>query len=177
MGGGVRPERVTVCQKTSEIMKLNRIPWFTALVAAGTLITSAFAAEEKEAAKPKDKPAAGDQAAKSKPRAQVDQMAEQLKLSEDQKTKLRPILQEETRKLREIRQDTSLEADQKTSKTKEIRVTYAGKMKEILTPDQYTTWEKGRADRAKRAQGRRPNAARPKKAAAADGADKKPAKE
>lgn len=177
MGNGARPERATVCQKTSEIMKLNRIPWFLAVVAAGTLITSAFAAEEKEATKPKDKPAAGEPAARPRPKPQIDQMAETLKLTDDQKTKLRPILQEQQKKVREIQQDTSLERAQKAEKTKEIRTTYAGKIKEILTPDQYATWEKNRADRAGRPQARRANANRPKRDGAGDGADKKPAKE
>lgn len=128
---------------------------------AGALVTSAFAAEEKETSKPKEKPAAGEQAAK--PKSRVQQMTEELKLSDDQRAKLRPILQEEGKKLREIRQDTALEKDQKTGKLKEIRATYTGKIKEVLTADQWATWEKGRADRDPQARGKGPKVKESKK--------------
>src|SRR5690349_16668839 len=41
---------------------------------------------------------------------QVDQLATQLKLNDEQKTKLQPVLQEERKKLAELRQDSTLNA-------------------------------------------------------------------
>ncbi len=175
MGNGVRPDRVIPCQKTSEIMKLNRIPWFPAFVVVGVLIRSAFAAEEKETAKPSDKTAAGESA--TKPKTRIQEMSEELKLSDDQRTKLRPIFQEEAKKLREIRQDTSLEKDQRAVKIKAIRTDYSGKIKQILTADQNTTCEKSRADRAGRPQGKGGDANRPKRHRDGKGGAKKSAKE
>jgi Spy/CpxP family protein refolding chaperone len=77
-------------------------------------------------------------------------MAERLKLTDDQKAKLRPIYQEEMTKTREVRQDTSLTTEQRRDKMRDLRQEYLGKMKPILTADQYDDLKKMREQGAGR---------------------------
>src|SRR5258706_16095104 len=59
-----------------------------------------------------------------------------LNLTDEQKTKLRPILAEENQQLETLRNDTSMTQEQKMSKANEIRQTAGPKIKAILTPEQ-----------------------------------------
>jgi Spy/CpxP family protein refolding chaperone len=77
-------------------------------------------------------------------------MAERLKLTDDQKTKLRPIYQEEMTKTRELRQDSTLTAEQKRDKMRELRTEYLGKMKPVLSTEQYDDLKKMREQGAGR---------------------------
>jgi Spy/CpxP family protein refolding chaperone len=85
--------------------------------------------------------AAGKNVAKSR-QSQFQHMAEQLKLTDEQKTKLQPILKEETTKLRELRQDTNLTAEQRRDKAREIRAQYVAKAKPILSTEQFEQFKK-----------------------------------
>ncbi len=160
-------------------MKLNRIPWFLALVVTGTLVAStfSFAADEKEGGILKDKPAGAERA--GKPKARIDQLTEMLQLSQEQVAKIRPVLQEENKKMRELKQDTSLEGKDKKVKIREARAVFKGKIKEILTPDQIAKWEKSQTDLEPRGAGRGqgPDAERPKRNGAPKEGNQKPSKE
>jgi periplasmic protein CpxP/Spy len=95
--------------------------------------------------------AAGKSAAKAR-QDQFQHMAEQLKLTDEQKTKLQPILKEETTKLRELRQDTNLTAEQRRDKAHEIRAQYAAKVKPVLSTEQFEQFKKMQQQNANRGQ-------------------------
>ena len=72
----------------------------------------------------------------------LKQIAEELKLTDEQKGKLKPLLEDEAGKLRELRQDTGLSRADRQSKSKEIRNAANEKIKAILTPEQQEKWAK-----------------------------------
>ncbi len=79
-----------------------------------------------------------------------NRMAEQLKLTDEQKAKLQPIYREEMTKLRELRQDTSLTREQRTEKTRAIREKSLAKMKPELKAEQFEQLKKMREAQATR---------------------------
>lgn len=81
-------------------------------------------------------------ACKKRSQSQLDRLAEQLKLSADQKTKIQPIFRKEIAKLREIREDTELTAKQRGEKICEIRQQTTTKIKPILTEEQFEQFKR-----------------------------------
>jgi Spy/CpxP family protein refolding chaperone len=109
-----------------------------AILALGTFVatgTQALAQEKK--AEQKKHFTASD-------RQPGDRMAEELKLTDEQKTKMRTFREEQRKKAEEIRKDTSLTQEQKHEKAAALRKEGDAKMKEILTSEQYAKWEKSR---------------------------------
>ena len=82
-------------------------------------------------------PGAASEAAPTHPQAQAQAGEDNpLNLTDEQKTKLRPILAEENQQLETLRNDTSMTQEQKMAKANEIRQTAGPKIKAILTPEQ-----------------------------------------
>ena len=77
-------------------------------------------------------------------------LSEKLGLTEDQKTKIKPILQEEASKLKSIRDDKSLSDETKRAKIGEQLNQTSAKIKPILNPQQAVQLEKMKQDAAKR---------------------------
>lgn len=59
-----------------------------------------------------------------------------LGLSEEQKTKLRPIIADENQQMEAVRNDSSLSTEQKVAKANQIRETASPKIRAVLTPEQ-----------------------------------------
>jgi periplasmic protein CpxP/Spy len=127
-------------------MKTNKVTWMVA-VALGAMValSPALRAEDKpdkpERPGPGQGPGAGPRREAIKERAA--KLAEELGLSEEQKTKVREAMKEQAEKARELR---DLEPEARREKMKEARGEMQAKMKEILTAEQYTKWEKQRED-------------------------------
>jgi hypothetical protein len=124
-------------------MKLAKLSLITAMT-LGTLValTATSRAEDaQDTPKSADQPAA-HQRQRRNAQSQFEHMAAQLKLSDDQKTKLQPIVQEEAKKLKELREDTTLDAKQRRAKVREVRDGYTAKIKPILTSDQFEQYKK-----------------------------------
>ena len=66
----------------------------------------------------------------------MQRMAEQLKLTEAQKTKLKPIFEAQQKEAMALRQNTSLSEDQRRTKMRAIFTNSQAKMKKILTAEQ-----------------------------------------
>jgi len=81
----------------------------------------------------------------------LQQMGQQLNLTEDQKTKLKPILQEEAQKLRELKNDTSSSRQEKMQKAKQIHSEYKPQIDAILTPEQQQRWQQMKQEAKSRA--------------------------
>ena len=59
-----------------------------------------------------------------------------LNLTDEQKTKLRPIIADENQQMEAVRNDSTLTTDQKVAKANQIRETASPKIKAVLTPEQ-----------------------------------------
>ncbi len=89
-------------------------------------------ADQKPAPKPNRPPA-----------AQIDRtaaIAKFLELTEDQKTKIKPILDEENTAMRALREDRSLPTETRMAKLREIREAATTKVKPILNDQQFEKW-------------------------------------
>lgn len=75
----------------------------------------------------------------------MEQMSAALKLTPQQKQQIRPILMEEAPKLRALKENTSLGPLQKAMQMRQIADATDAKLKPILNPSQYQTWEQMRA--------------------------------
>jgi len=75
----------------------------------------------------------------------LEQMSAALKLTPQQKQQVRPILMEEAPKLRALKENTSLGPLQKAMQMRQIADATDAKLKPILNPQQYQTWEQMRA--------------------------------
>ena len=71
----------------------------------------------------------------------LDKMSEELKLTDDQKPKVKTVLEDSDKKMQEIRRDSSLSREDRMAKMQPIMEEQDKKMKEILTADQYKKYE------------------------------------
>ena len=120
-------------------MKLNRTLIIAALM-AGSLLAVNVAVRAQDST---NTPSAGARPPGG-PRGAMnfDNIANQLALTDEQKTKVKPILEEMRQKMADLRKDTTLEQADRRAKMKEIRDDVSTKLKEVLTPDQFEKWQK-----------------------------------
>jgi Spy/CpxP family protein refolding chaperone len=71
----------------------------------------------------------------------MERYTEQLSLADEQKPKVKAMLEDSTKKRRELFRDSSLDQEQKRAKFRDVMDAQNKKMKEILTPDQYTKYQ------------------------------------
>ncbi len=88
----------------------------------------------------------------------VDRMASELKLNEEQKTKVTTLFETETKKRQELRADTALSREDRREKGRTLMQEQNKKLKEILTPEQFTQWQKMRPQGRNRQGGTNANA-------------------
>jgi len=85
--------------------------------------------------------------------SRLEEMSKQLNLTDDQRTKLKPILQDEAQQLQAVHNDASLSQDQKKAKAKEIHAASKPQINSVLTPDQQKQWKEMKK-KAKEQQGK-----------------------
>jgi periplasmic protein CpxP/Spy len=132
-------------------MKMKTPHLLLCLIALATLIASPCFAQNPAdqaagaASKTKDaasqaaqsaNSAANDATTQAKVQQKLQHLSSELNLTEDQKTKLKPILQNEMAQAKTVHDDSSMSADAKQAKMKEIHASAKQQMNEILTPDQ-----------------------------------------
>ena len=118
-------------------MKMHKASLLVALV-AGALIafTPTLRAEDKP-----NRPERPERPAGGQRGDMLEKMAEELSLSDEQKTKLQEVFKAQ----REAMKDLSPE--ERREKGKQTREAMDAKIKEILTAEQYAKWEKIRQER------------------------------
>ena len=116
------------------------------IIAVSGLMTFAPLAQAKD--NQVEKPEAKEGRAEAR-RDRMKQIAEELKLTAEQKEKLKPIFKEEAEKLRELRGDDKLTRVEKMAKVKEIREAGFTKIKTVLTPEQTEKFQKIREEARK----------------------------
>ncbi len=112
-------------------MKMTKTYALAVLVAGSLLAGTALQAQ----AAPKEKPA-------MRGRPNVEQIAKDLNLTDDQKAKVKTVLEDQQTKMKALREDKSLSTEDRRAKGKEIREATQSKIKEILTPEQVEKWQK-----------------------------------
>jgi Spy/CpxP family protein refolding chaperone len=143
-------------------MKLNKTLALIALVGASLLAGATLQAQDE----PKDKPP-GDHGGPGGPGGpgmrgrpsidqMVDQMAKNLNLTDDQKTKVKAAMEDQQAKMKALREDTSLSQEDRRAKMKEIREGFVAKMKTILTADQFEKWQKHQRPHPPQGRGEKP---------------------
>lgn len=95
--------------------------------------------ERKEVPKREGRGGGGVEAMKQR----LDKMAQDLKLTEDQKKKVGELLKTQAEKMRELRGQGGT-PEENREKFRALREENDKKMKEILTAEQYAKWEKER---------------------------------
>ena len=115
-------------------MKIKRISLIVALTVASLLAGSmlATAQDNKEGKK-------GGRGASVEQR--LDQMTQELKLTDEQKPKVKAVLEDAQKKRAELR---NLDQDQRREKARALMAEEDKKFKEILTADQYKKWQENR---------------------------------
>lgn len=131
-------------------MKMNRLSLVAALVLGG-LVAGSQSGLAQDSTAPKRPERRGLSA-----QQQVDRMATELKLTEDQKTKLVASFEELQKKRQELFSDNSLTPEQRREKMRPLMEEHNKKFKEILTPEQLEKWQKMRAQRRPAAPGGSP---------------------
>src|SRR2546423_4249329 len=130
--------RASNIHKPMKLTKVMTICGVAVALALGAMATAQEKPENKADQKPAPKP-------NRPPAAQIDRtaaIAKFLDLSDDQKTKIKPILDEENTAMRALREDRSLPAETRMAKLREIRETATTKVKPILNDQQFEKWLK-----------------------------------
>ena len=133
-----------------------------AVIALGSVMALAPMTRAQEKKDDDAKPKAPQRERTARPQDRLKRIAEELKLTDEQKPKFEAAMKEQTEKLQELRQNTALSAEERRTKVRELRQDLAAKMKKILDADQFEKWEKtqqaGPRTRGPRAGGEKPPA-------------------
>lgn len=82
-----------------------------------------------------------------------DRLAERLKLTDEQKPKVKAAMEKQTKQFQELRKDTSLSREDRRTKMRDIREKYNKEMKAILTEEQYKKLQQAESRRGQRRRG------------------------
>lgn len=126
-------------------MKMQKFSLIAAL-AAGALIalTPTLRAQDNKPNRPEGGPRAGQGQRGEMAKERLDKLAEELNLTAEQKTKVEAVVKAQAEAMQGLR-DAAPEV--RREKMQAARKEMNGKMKEILTAEQYTKWEKTRQQR------------------------------
>ena len=117
-----------------------------AALAAGNVLTGNLALHAADTNTAPATPLPGAPAAGQRPSGMrgpsLEQLAQQLSLTDDQKTKVKPILDAQLQQMRDLRADTSLSSQDRRTKMQGIREETAAQMKVVLNPEQFDKWQK-----------------------------------
>jgi Spy/CpxP family protein refolding chaperone len=123
-------------------MKLNKTLALTALMAGGLFAASTLQAQDATNTPPAGEHHGGPGGPGGmRGRPNADMIAKELGLTDDQKAQVKAAIEDTQSKMKALRDDTSLSPEDKKAKFKEIRDANMAKMKEILTPEQFTKWQ------------------------------------
>lgn len=117
-------------------MKLNKT-----LMIATLAVGSLFAGSIAQAQTDTNTPPAGGQGNRGGRQMTIEMVSTQLALTDEQKTKVKPIIEDLQKKMTDMRADTSIAQADRRTKSQEIRADATAKLKAILTPEQLTKWE------------------------------------
>jgi Spy/CpxP family protein refolding chaperone len=120
-------------------MKFSKPLIITALM-AGNLIAWDLATRAQESTTNTPPPPAAPQRG-MRGALNVDQVSQQLNLTDDQKPKVKAVLDDMNKQNRDLRQDQSVTGADRRAKMQSIRDDANTKLKAILTADQFQQWQ------------------------------------
>ncbi len=115
-------------------MQASRMMWglvLGACLAGGSLMAMAQQSEGM------NKPMDAQQAATER----LHSMANQLQLTDDQKTKLKPLITSEAEEMQALRKNTSLSPQDRRKQMAEVHEKYEPQINAVLTPEQQAKWK------------------------------------
>ncbi len=124
-------------------MKAKRIGLMAALL-TGALLAAAPALSQAQDAKKDARPRPDRPAFGQGQQERLDKLAEELKLTDEQKKKVAEVFKNRAEKMRQIREDSSLSQEQRREKFRAAFEESNKQMKGILTSEQYEKWIKMR---------------------------------
>lgn len=113
----------------------TKLRWST-LTLLVVLTTSLLLAGQNQAPPTTEQEHQAMGAAANSPEARLQMLSEKLNLTDDQKTKLKPILQDQAQQFKAVHDDTSLTDEQRAAKKKSIRQSTQEQINAVLTPEQ-----------------------------------------
>ena len=139
-----------------------------AVIALGSVMVLAPITRAQEEKDDDAKPKAPPRERGLRAQDQVKRIAEELKLTDEQKTKFEAVMKEEREKQAELRQ---VPQEERVAKVREMRADTTAKMKAILDAEQFEKWQKMRqaGPRARGARGEKPAGEKPSGDKAPDG--------
>lgn len=75
------------------------------------------------------------------PDAHFQMLSEKLNLTDEQKTKLKPMFEQQGQQLKAVKDDTALSQEQKKTKMKSIHESFSDQINAVLTPEQQTKFK------------------------------------
>src|SRR5881227_2885506 len=121
--------------------------WILSLaIAASLMLTGSALAQQPDAQQPAQQGGTEGHAHKGMrgqghgemmdPQAALDHMSKELNLTEDQKTKIQPILQDTQKQMQDVRNDTSLSQQDRMAKVRSVHENAMKQVEPILTAEQ-----------------------------------------
>lgn len=87
------------------------------------------------------------------PDGMLEHMSKELNLTDDQKTKIKPILEDQSKQMQDVRQNTSASEQDRRAKMKQIHENTMSQLRPILTSDQQKKLDEMMSHRGERGQG------------------------
>jgi Spy/CpxP family protein refolding chaperone len=84
---------------------------------------------------------------------QLQRLSDKLNLTDDQKTKLKPILQDQMDQMKAVREDTSLTPEQKRAKMKSTHTSFNEQINAVLTPEQQVKFKEMQQEHTQKPKG------------------------
>ena len=125
-------------KQTNRQMKINKISVIVGLTLGGLVACSNMAVAQDQ------KPGGGRRGPSVEQR--MERMTEELKLTDEQKPKVKALLEDSQKKRTELFSDSSVSREDRREKMRGIMENEDKKLKEILTADQYAKHEKMREE-------------------------------
>ncbi len=128
---------------------------FLTVVASGLLVLGvALGVNAQEAGPP---PGGGmGRGHRMSPDEELQRLDKQLKLTDDQKTSIKPILEDRQKKMESLHSDMSLSREDRMAKMRSIREESNGKIRDVLNDDQKKQFDEMQQDVRGRMLGRAP---------------------
>jgi protein CpxP len=114
-------------------MKLQKMSVLAALVLSGLVASKSTAVAQDQKGGGRRGPSI---------EKQMEKMTDELKLTDEQKPKVKAVLEDTQKKRQELFTDSSVPREDRREKIRGLRDNEKKKLKEILTADQYTKYEK-----------------------------------
>ena len=145
---------VSVRSTTSQGGKMSNFRWsiLTILVVLVAGLLFGQTSQAPQTSTPQSQGAMAHRNAES-PEQHLQMLSENLNLTDDQKTKLKPILEDQAQQIKAVHNDTSLSQEQKRAKIKSLHESFHDQINAMLTPEQQVKFKQLRQEHMEKHEG------------------------